>query len=155
MYPVITIIIKRKILPVIGTSEAILRTSPLRTMNWILVTIVAAIIIAIAEPVGLHTDVRLLAFQMIQRACSVSRASFMRLIGCDVVFTIINTVAHLRLRDAAMVGASEFSRCARWVNAAFFIATVPTVVFVVALPGFKDASAVVATELVRAARMIS
>lgn len=49
----------------IGTSEAVLRTSPLSAMNWILVAIVTAIVVAIAEPVGLHADVRLLALEMI------------------------------------------------------------------------------------------
>lgn len=49
----------------IGTSEAILRTGPLRAMNRILITIVAAIVITVAEPVGLYTDVCLLALQMI------------------------------------------------------------------------------------------
>lgn len=143
------------ILPVIGATEAVLRTGPLSTMNRILIAVVAAIVVAVAEPVGLHADVRLLALEMIQRARSIARAPLVCLVRSNVVFAVINAVAHLRLRDAAIIGAGEFSRRARWVHATFLIATVPTVVFVIAHPRFEDTPAVVAAELVRATRVIS
>jgi len=79
----------------------------------------------------------------------------MCLVRSNVVFTIINTVAHLRLWDATVISAGEFSRCTRWVNATFLIATVPTVIFMVAFPCFEDTSAVVTTEFIWAARMMS
>jgi len=155
MYPVIKIIHQTRVLPVIGTSEAVLRTGSLSAMNGILITVVAAIVVAVAKPVGLHADVRLLALEMIQRARSIARTSLVRLIGSDIVLAIINAVAHLRLRDAAVIGAGEFPWRAWWINAAFLIATVPTIVFVIALPCLEDTSAVVTAELVRAARVIS
>lgn len=136
---------------VIGTAEAVLRTGPLSAMNRIFIAIVAAIVVAVAEPVGLYTDVRLLTFEMIQRARSIARASLVRLVRSNIVLAVINAVAHLRLRDAAVVGAGEFSWRAWWIHAAFLIATVSTIVFVIALPRFENTPAVVATELVRTA----
>lgn len=135
----------------IGTAEAVLRTGPLSAMNRIFIAIVAAIVVAVAEPVGLYTDVRLLTFEMIQRARSIARASLVRLVRSNIVLAVINAVAHLRLRDAAVVGAGEFSWRAWWIHAAFLIATVSTIVFVIALPRFENTPAVVATELVRTA----
>jgi len=93
----------------IGTSETVLRTGPLSAMNRILVAIVAAIIVAIAEPIGFHADVRLFALEMIYRACSIARTSLMCLVGSNVVFAVINAVAYLRLWDAAVIGTGEFS----------------------------------------------
>ena len=139
----------------IGTPEAVWRTSSLSAMNRILVAVVAAIVIAVAEPVGLDTDVRLLALEMIQWTRGVARTALMRFVGGDVILAVINTVAHLRLRDTAIIGAGKFARRARRVNTALLVAAVPTVVLVIALPRFEDASAVVAAELVRAAGMVS
>lgn len=139
----------------IGTSEAVLGASSLGAMNRILIAIVTAIVIAVAEPVRLHADVCFFALEMIQRTCSVARTALVCLIGSEVVLAIVDAVAHLRLRYASIIGAGEFARCARWIDATLLVATIPTVVFVVALPRFEDASAVVAAEFVRAARMIS
>lgn len=139
----------------IGTSEAVLGTSSLGAMNRILVAIVTAIVVAVAEPVRLHADVRLLAFEMIQRARSVAWTTLVRLIGSDIVLAVVDAVAHLRLRDAPEVGAGELARCAGWIDASLLVATVPTVVLVIALPRFEDASAVVAAKFVRTARMMS
>lgn len=139
----------------IGTSEAILGTSSLGAMNRILITIVTAIIITIAKPVRLHANVCLFAFEMVQWACSVARAALVCLIGSEVILTIVDAVAHLRLRYASIIGTGEFAHCAGWIDAPLFVATIAAVVFVVALPRFEDAPAVVAAEFVRAARMIS
>lgn len=79
----------------------------------------------------------------------------MCLIGSDIVLTIVDTVAHLRLWYASEIGAGEFARCARRIDASLLVATVPAVVFVIALPRFEDASTVVAAEFVRTARMMS
>jgi len=94
---------------VIRASEAVLRTSSLSAMNRILVAVVTAIIIAITKPVGFHTDIRLLALEMIQWTCGIAGTALMRFIGGDVILAIINTVAHLRLRDAAIVGAGKLA----------------------------------------------
>lgn len=51
--------------PVIRTSEAVLGASSLGAMNRILIAIVTAIVIAVAQPVRLHADVCLFAFEMI------------------------------------------------------------------------------------------
>lgn len=92
---------------------------------------------------------------MIRHARSIMGASLERLVRSNIVLAIIDAVAHLRLRDAAVVGAGELSCGAWWINAAFLVATVPTVVLVIALPRLENTSAVVATELVRAARVVS
>lgn len=93
----------------IGASEAVLRASSLSAMNRILVAVVTAIVVAVAEPVGLHADIRFLALEMIQWTRGVARTALMRLVRRDVILAIIDAVAHLRLRDAAIVGAGEFA----------------------------------------------
>jgi len=140
---------------VIGTSEAVLGTGSLGTVNWILVAVVAAIIVTVAKPVRFHADIRLLAFKMIQWTRSVTGTTLVRLVGRNIVFAIVDTVAHLRLRNAAIIGTGKFARCTGWINASLLVATIPAIVLVIALPRFKYASAVVATELIRTARVIS
>lgn len=147
--------VKLKDLPVIGTSEAILWASSLGTMNRILITVVATIIVTVAEPVRLDANVRLFAFEVIQGACSVARTTLVCLIRSNVVLAVIDAVAHLRLRNAAIVGTGEFTWRTGRINASFFVATVPTVILVIAFPRFEDTSAVIATELVRTTRMVS
>lgn len=139
----------------IRASETVLRAGPLGAMNRILITVVATVIVTVTEPIGFHTDVCFLALQVIQRTRSIARTTLMSLVRSDVVLAVVDAVAYLRLWDAAIVGAGEFARGAGWVNTSLFVATVATVVLVVALPRFEDAPTVVATELVRAARVIS
>jgi len=142
-------------LPVIGTSEAVLGTSPLGAMNRILITVVATIVVTVAKPVRFHADIRLLALEVIQRTRGVAGTTLVRLVGRNVVLAIVDAVADLRLRDAAVIGTGKLARGTGWINASFLVAAVPAIVLVIALPRFKYASAVVATELVRAARVIS
>lgn len=72
----------------------------------------------------------------------------MCLIGSEIVLAIVDAVAHLRLWYASKIGTGEFARCAGWVDASLLVATVPAVIFVIALPRFEDASAVVAAEFI-------
>lgn len=130
------------------TSEAIRWTSPLSAMQRILIRIIPTIIITIAQPIGLHTNISLLALQMLRWTRSVLRTPFVRFIRCDVVFAVVHSITDLRHWNATMVGASEFTIRTRWVIAVSFIGTILTVVFVVALPRFENASAVGATEFV-------
>lgn len=139
----------------IRTSETILRAGPLGTMNWILVTVVATIIVAITKPVRFYTNVRFLALEMIQGTCSVTWASFVRFIRSDIILAVVDAIAHLRLWYTAIISASEFAWRTRWVNASFFVTTVSTIILMIALPRFENTSAVVTAELVRTARMIS
>lgn len=138
----------------IGATETILRACPLGAMHRILIAIVAAVVVTVAEPVGFHADVRLLALEVIRGTRGVAGATLVSLVRGDIVLAVVDAVAHLRLRYAAVVGAGEFACRARRVNASLLVAAIPAVVFVVALPRLEDAPTVVATELVRAARMI-
>ena len=47
---------------VVGTSEAVRGTGSLATMQRILVRVVATVVVTVAQPVGLHADICLLAF---------------------------------------------------------------------------------------------
>jgi len=59
---------------VVGTPEAVRRAGPLRAMHRVLVTVIATIVVTIAQPVRFHTYVCLLALQMVGRARYVLRA---------------------------------------------------------------------------------
>ena len=61
--------------------------------------------------------------------------------------------ADLALRDAALIGAGEFSFGARIVGAALFVRVVSAVVLVIALPRLEDAPTVAAPVLDRTARV--
>lgn len=139
----------------IGTSEAILGTSSLGAMNRVLITVVTTIVIAVTEPVRFHTDICFLAFKVIQRARSIARTTLVRLVRRHIVLAIVDAVAHLRLRDTTIIGTGEFTWRTGWINASLLIATVSTIVLVIALPRFKYTPAIVATKLVRTARVIS
>jgi len=53
---------------VVGTPEAVRRAGPLRAMYRVLVTVIATIVVTIAQPVRFHAYVCLLALQMVGRA---------------------------------------------------------------------------------------
>lgn len=138
----------------IGTPEAVLRASPLRTVQRILIAVVAAIVVTVAQPVRLDADIRLLALEMIGRAGRVARASLVRLVARYVVLAVVHPVADLRHGYAALVGAGKLARRAGPIDAALLVRAVLAVVLVVALPRLEDAAAVVAAELVCAARVV-
>lgn len=118
----------------VGAPEAVLRTGPLRAVQWIFVTVITAIVIAIAEPVGLNAYIGLLALEMVGRTGSVHGATLVSFVTGNVVFAVVNSVADLRLWYATLVRASELTGGARSINAAFLVASILTIVFVVALP---------------------
>lgn len=138
---------------VIGTSEAILRTGGFGTVNRILVGIISAVVVAIAEPIRFNADVCLLAFQVTRGARRVPWTPFVRFIRCRVVFTIIYSVTYLRHGDTALVITGEFTGGAGRVVTVQFVRAVLAVVFVITFPRAEDASPVVATELARVTRV--
>lgn len=140
---------------VIRATEAVLRTSALCAVKWILVAVVAAIVVTVAQPIGFHADVGFVAFEMIRRTSGVGGASLVRLVRSDVVLAVVDAVAQLRVGYATVIGAGELALGARRIDATLLVAAVATVVLVVALPRLEDATAVVAAELVGAARVIS
>lgn len=80
---------------------------------------------------------------------------FVGLIGGDIIFAIINTIADLSHWDASVIQAGELAVRAWWIVAVLLVRSIFAVVFVVAFPGFEDTAAVVAAELVRRAGMES
>lgn len=137
----------------VRAAETVLRARPLRTMQRIFVTVIAAIVVAVAQPVRLDADICFFAFQMVRRTRRVLRTAFVRLVRSAIVFAIVHTVAHLRLRYASSIQAGEFAINARRVCAALFVRSVFAIVLVVALPRFEYAATIVAAELVRRTRM--
>jgi len=139
---------------VVGTPETVGWTSSLATMQWILVGVVTTIVVAIAQPIGFHADVGLLALQMIRRTSGVHGTPFVRFIRCGIILAVIHTIAHLSLWNTPSIGASELTIHTRWIDAAQLIGTILAVVLVITLPRLKDAASVVAAELVGGAGVI-
>lgn len=133
----------------VWTSEGVLWAGSLSAMDRVFIRIIAAIVVTIAKPVRFNANVRLFTLEVVRWAGHVHWTSFMRLVRRRVVFTIIDSVADLRLRNAPTVQACKFSVSAGRILAVDFVRAVFAVVFVVALPRFENASAVVAAELVR------
>ena len=73
------------------------------------------------------------------------------LVRSAVVLTVIDTVAHLRLRDAPKVVAGELALGTLGVVAPLLVRPVSTIVLVVALPRVEDATAIAAAEFCRLA----
>jgi len=84
---------------VVGAPEAVGRARPLRTVHRVLVAVVAAIVVAVAQPIRFHANVRLLALQMVRRARNVLRAPVVRFVRSRVVFAIVHAVAHLTVHN--------------------------------------------------------
>lgn len=123
-------------------------------MKRVLVAVITAIVVAIAEPVRLDADVGLFALEMIGWTSGIHGTALVSLITSDVVLTVVHTVTDLGLRYATLVGTGELAICARPVGAVLLVAAVLAVVLVVALPRLEDAAAVLATEFVGAARVV-
>lgn len=144
---------RRRYTPMTRTPETVLRTRSLATMQGILIRIIAAIIITIAQPIRFHANVRILAFQMTSRTRSILRAHFVRLIGRCIVLAVVHTVADLRLWNASAIQARELTVNARRIRAALLVRSVLAVVLMIAFPRIENAPSVIAAELVRSARM--
>lgn len=92
----------------IWASEGIRWASSLCAMNRILVRIITAVIVTITKPVRFNANVGLFTLEMIRGARHVHWTSLMRLVRSRVVFTVVDSVADLRLRNAAPVQACKF-----------------------------------------------
>lgn len=84
---------------VVGATETVGGTRPLRTRRFVLIGIVTAIVISIAQPERFHANVGRVAFEMLQWASGISSASFARLVRRVGIFTIVDSIAHLIKND--------------------------------------------------------
>lgn len=139
----------------IGTSETVLWTGPLSTMQRILIRIIATIIVAIAKPVWLYANIGLLAFQMIWWTSCVLRTPFMCFIRSDVILAVIHSITNLRHWNAAVIRTRELAIGTIRVLAVLLVGAVFTVVFMVTFPRFEDATSICATEFIGRTRMES
>jgi len=97
---VVTVAIPRgRYTSVVGTTEAVCWASSLRAMHRVLVTIIATIVVTIAQPVRFHTYVRLLALQMVGRARYILRAPVMGFVRSRVVLAVVYAIAHLKIEN--------------------------------------------------------
>jgi hypothetical protein len=65
---------------VVRAPEAVGWTRSLRTVHRILVTIVPAVVVAVAQPIRFHAYVRLFTLQMVRRTCDVFRTPVVSLV---------------------------------------------------------------------------
>lgn len=79
----------------IRTTETVLWTRALCTMQSVLITVITTIIVAIAQPIWFNANICFLAFEMIGRAGCVLWTTFVRLIGSGIVFAVIDAIADL------------------------------------------------------------
>lgn len=133
--------------------ETVLWTRSLCTMQWIFVTIVTTIVIAIAQPIRFDANIRFFAFQMIRWTRRVLWTAFVCLIGCAIIFAIVDAITDLSLWYASTVQTGEFTIDTWRIRTAFFVGTIFAVVLMITFPRFEDAAAVVAAELVWRTRM--
>ena len=88
-----------------GSPEAVVGTVAVFAVQLILVTIVAAVVVAVAQPVWLHADVGRLALAMTSRTrggCVLT--PLQRLVRGLVVATVVDTVTHLVCIDRQSSG---------------------------------------------------
>jgi len=81
----------------IWTPETVRRAGPLGTMHRILVTIVTAVVVTVAQPVWFHAYVRFLALQMVGRTRYILRTPVVGFIRSRVIFAVVNTIAYLKI----------------------------------------------------------
>jgi hypothetical protein len=116
----------------------------------ILVRIITAIVVTIAQPIRFNANGSRSTFQMIIRASDVTiLAGIFRFVRRGVIFAIIDAVAYLTIGYAPMIFASEFSSTAILVITILLIGSIPAVVLMVTLPSAEDAPAIGTPELRR------
>ncbi len=81
---------------VVGAAEAVAGTRSLRAGRVVLVRIVAAVVVAIAQPKRLHANVGRVALEMVRRASRVPSATIAGLVRRVGVLAVINSVANLK-----------------------------------------------------------
>lgn len=65
-------------------------------MYGVLVTVVSTVVVAITQPVRLHTDVGLLTFEVLGGTGGVAATALVSLVRRHIVLTVIHTIAHLQ-----------------------------------------------------------
>lgn len=138
----------------VRTPEAILRTSSLGAMHRILVAVISAIIVTVAEPIGFHADASLLAFQMIGRTGCVHGTSFVGLVRSDVVLAVVHAVADQILGDATVICTSKLAVGAGRIDAALLVAAIAAIVLMITFPRFKYTPAIITPEFIGTARVV-
>ena len=139
----------------VNLATALSTTVPGAAVERVLVRVVPAVVVAVAEPVRLHANGGRLAGEVVGRAGDVAvPARALALVRRLVVLAVVDAVAHLALGDAAEVVAGELAVDALGVVAALLVSAVAAVVLVVAPPGGEDAPAVAAAELSRLAGVL-
>jgi len=83
--------------PVVGAPEAVGWAGSLRAMYRVLVTVVTAIIVTVAQPVRFNAYVCLLTLQMVSWARYVFRTPVVGFIRSRIVLAVIHAVAHLKI----------------------------------------------------------
>lgn len=81
---------------VIWTSNAVLWTCSLSTMEWIFIWIITTIIISITKPIRLNANICLFTLKVIGRTFCVLRTSFVCFIRGNIIFAIIYSITNLR-----------------------------------------------------------
>lgn len=81
--------------PVVRAPEAVGRARALRTVHRVLVAVVAAVVVAVAQPIRFHAYVCPLALEMVGRARHVLRAPVVCFVRRSVVLAVVDAVAHL------------------------------------------------------------
>jgi len=106
----------------IGTSETIRWTLSLFAMKRILVAVVAAVVVTIAEIIEFNANVRVFTFEVIGWTSKIDvlaiGGAFVRRL---VVLTVVHTIANLAHGNTSMIGACEFPFSTFWIIAILFI----------------------------------
>ena len=125
----------------------------MRTGGVVLIRVVPAVVITVAEPKGFDANVGRVALEMTRRAGGVAFTAIHCFVGGIGVFAIVDAVTDGCHCDTALIGAGELAFSASGVSAAFFIGVIAAVIFVVAFPRFENAAAVTASVLDWTARV--
>lgn len=90
--------------------EAVGRTSALSTMYRVLIAVVSAIVVSVAQPVRLHTDVCFFTLEMVCGTSRVASAAIVCLVWCYVVFTVVHSIADLNSQKIISWSSSKIKK---------------------------------------------
>ena len=79
----------------IYSPEAVGRAGPITAVEFILIAVVPAVVVAVAKPVGLHADGGVLTLEVV-RGASHFWATVLGLVRRMFVLAVIDTVANLK-----------------------------------------------------------
>lgn len=123
-------------------------------MEWILITVVSTVIVAVAKPIRLNADISVFTLEMVYRAGGVARTSVVCFIRRYIILAIVHSITDLRHGYATMIETGEGTIGAWRVSTVLFVGSISTVILVITFPGAEYTSSVVASELVRIARVV-